>query len=221
MGGRPPRRTQGVAADLPDDELLAYWRQMQDDSYRAFLDMVALDLPRAERIRTPLLVPGVGRDNMIAPAEIADTARAYGTHAEIVPEAAHDSMLDPRWRNVAERILAWLADRAYGGFGTGERDTQDRSKAERWAESCAPTTTRSLDRPVFSSGGSCWNSQAQAIAHHTAGDPENWPGHLEQLAFLRGRLGLQRQPLPLARPTAVKARSHQLVFAHERPSNEL
>lgn len=119
------------ADDLPDDELLAYWTQMQDDSYRAFLDMVALDLPRAEKIRTPLLVLGVGRDNMIAPAEIEATARAYGTHAEIVPEVAHDSMLDPRWRNVADRILAWLADRPQAGSGTPERDAQGGSEAER------------------------------------------------------------------------------------------
>lgn len=119
------------AADLPDDQLLEYWTQMQDDSYRAFLDMVVLDLPRAERIRTPLLVLGVGRDNMIAPAEIEATARAYGTHADIVPEVAHDSMLDPRWRNVADRILAWLADRPHAGSGTAGRDAHDPSEAER------------------------------------------------------------------------------------------
>ena len=99
------------ADDLPEDELLGYWRQIQDDSYRAFLDMVVLDLPRASKIRTPLLVVGVERDNMIAPAEIEATARAYGTRAEIIPGVAHNSMLDPRWREVADRILAWLAER--------------------------------------------------------------------------------------------------------------
>lgn len=108
--------------DLPDDELLVYWRRLQDDSYRAFLDMVALDLPRAEKIRTPLLVLGVGRDNMIAPAEIEATAMAYGTRAEIVPGAAHDSMLDPRWRAVADRILAWLSNRPHAGSGSARRD---------------------------------------------------------------------------------------------------
>lgn len=110
------------ADDMPDDELLGYWRQIQDDSYRAFLDMVALDLPRAAKIRTPLLVLGVGRDNMIAPAEIEATAMAYGTRAEIVPDAAHDSMLDPRWRAVADVILAWLSKRPHAGSDSVGRD---------------------------------------------------------------------------------------------------
>jgi pimeloyl-ACP methyl ester carboxylesterase len=97
--------------DLPDDLLVEYWKQTQDDSYMAFLDMVALDLPRPEKVKTPLLVLGVGRDNMIAPREIEATARAYNTHAEIIPHVAHNSMLDPRWQSVADRILVWLNER--------------------------------------------------------------------------------------------------------------
>jgi pimeloyl-ACP methyl ester carboxylesterase len=103
------------ADDLSDEQLLVYWKQIQDDSYRAFLDMLALDLPRAVKVQTPLLVMGVARDNMIAPREIEATARAYNTRAEIVPEVAHNSMLDPRWQSVAERILAWLEDRRTAG----------------------------------------------------------------------------------------------------------
>jgi alpha-beta hydrolase superfamily lysophospholipase len=94
--------------DLPEAQLLEYWKQTQDDSFIAFLDMVALDLPRPEKVKTPLLVLGVGRDNMIAPREIEATARAYNTHAEIIPHVAHNSMLDPRWQSVADRILTWL-----------------------------------------------------------------------------------------------------------------
>jgi len=35
--------------DLPHEELLDYWKQTQDDSFRAFLDMVALNLPSLPR----------------------------------------------------------------------------------------------------------------------------------------------------------------------------
>ena len=97
--------------DLPKELLLEYWKQTQDDSFRAFLDMVALDLPKPEMVRTPLLVLGAARDNMIAPSEIEATARAYNTHAEIIPGVAHNSMLERNWRSVAERILAWLNER--------------------------------------------------------------------------------------------------------------
>ena len=42
---------------------------MQEESYRAFLDMVALDLPKPNKVKTPLLILGAARDNMLKPAE--------------------------------------------------------------------------------------------------------------------------------------------------------
>jgi pimeloyl-ACP methyl ester carboxylesterase len=97
-----------LSQDVPDDQLLAYWQQMQDESYRALLDMVALELPHPEKVTTPVLVLGAARDTMLTPSEIEATARAYHTQAEIIPDVAHSSMLDPRWQSVAARILAWL-----------------------------------------------------------------------------------------------------------------
>jgi len=97
--------------DLPRELLLKYWKQTQDDSFMAFVDMVVLDLPRPEKVKTPMLVLGAGRDNMIGPREVDATARAYHTHAEFIPDVAHNSMLEQGWQNVAERILAWLNER--------------------------------------------------------------------------------------------------------------
>jgi pimeloyl-ACP methyl ester carboxylesterase len=94
--------------DLPDEQLMKYWLQMQDDSYRAYLDMVGVDLPKPAKVKTPLLVLGVGRDNMLTPREIQATAHAYNAKFEIVPDVAHNSMLELRWQAVADRILAWL-----------------------------------------------------------------------------------------------------------------
>jgi pimeloyl-ACP methyl ester carboxylesterase len=99
------------SADVPDEEMRTYWQLMQDESYRALLDMVALDLPKPSKVRTPLLVLGAARDNMLTPAEIEATARAYCTTSEIIPGVAHDSMLELRWQMVAERILEWLKER--------------------------------------------------------------------------------------------------------------
>lgn len=99
------------SADFPDEELRAYWQLMQDESYMAFLDMVALDLPKPVKVKTPLLILGAARDNMLMPSEIEATARAYNTQAEIIPDVAHNSMLELRWQTVAERILVWLKER--------------------------------------------------------------------------------------------------------------
>src|SRR5512138_92855 len=96
------------STDLPEELLVNYWKQTQDDSFMAFVDMVALDLPKPEKVKTPLLVLGAARDNMIGPREIEATARAYHTHAEIIPDVPHNSMLDPHWRSMAQRILTWL-----------------------------------------------------------------------------------------------------------------
>lgn len=96
------------SADLPDEDLRVYWQRMQEESYMAFLDMVALDLPRPRKVKTPLLILGAARDNMLTPKDIEATARAYRAPFEIIPDVAHNSMLERRWPAVAERILAWL-----------------------------------------------------------------------------------------------------------------
>ncbi len=97
--------------DLPEEQLVEYWKQTQDDSYMAFLDMVALDLPKPEKVKTPLLILGAARDNMIGSREIEATAHAYNTQAEIIPGVAHNSMLEQNWQAAAERILVWLEGR--------------------------------------------------------------------------------------------------------------
>lgn len=97
--------------DLPQEQLLEYWKQTQDDSFMAFLDMVFLNLPKSDKVKTPLLILGAARDNMIGLREVEATARAYNTRAEIIPNVAHNSMLEAGWQSVAERILNWLNKR--------------------------------------------------------------------------------------------------------------
>ena len=100
------------SADFPGDELRDYWKLMQDESYMAFLDMVFLDRPRPARMKTPMLVLGAARDNMLSRRDIEATARAFHTRAEIIPDVAHDSMLEQHWEAVADRIRVWLMQRA-------------------------------------------------------------------------------------------------------------
>jgi pimeloyl-ACP methyl ester carboxylesterase len=96
--------------DLPDQQLEVYWKQMQEESYRAFLDMVALDLPKPAKVKTPMLVLGAAQDNMLMPSEIQATAHAYNAQAKIIAGVAHNSMLELGWQAVAERILTWVKE---------------------------------------------------------------------------------------------------------------
>lgn len=94
--------------DMPDDLLRRYAARLQDESYRAFLDMLVFDLPQPRRVSTPLLVIGGGDDTVFHVDEIEATAKAYGTKAIIYPRMAHDLMLESGWQAVADRIIAWL-----------------------------------------------------------------------------------------------------------------
>jgi len=97
--------------DLAYEQVLAYWEQLQDESYLAWLDMLLFNLPRPEKVKTPLLVLGGARDINLKPGEIEATARAYNAQIEIIADVAHDMMLDTRWQAVADRILVWLKER--------------------------------------------------------------------------------------------------------------
>jgi pimeloyl-ACP methyl ester carboxylesterase len=97
--------------EMPADQVRAYAKRMQNESYRAFVDMIGLTLPRPRRVKTPMLVLGAERDAIFTPREIAATAHAYRTQPRIFPKMAHAMMLEARWQDVAYAILAWLRER--------------------------------------------------------------------------------------------------------------
>jgi len=84
---------------------------MTGESFRAFLDLLGLNLAHPKRVTTPLLVLGAENDTVIPPSDVHATAKAYGTRAEILPGLAHDVMLEARWKSVATRIAEWLKER--------------------------------------------------------------------------------------------------------------
>jgi pimeloyl-ACP methyl ester carboxylesterase len=103
-------REMFFSATMPEEKVSAYFKRMQNESYRAFLDMI-LSLPQPKRVKTPMLVLGGGRDAIFTSKEVEATGRAYSTQAEIFPNIAHDMMLEDGWEAVANRILGWLEER--------------------------------------------------------------------------------------------------------------
>jgi len=102
-------------AFFPDDMSEAdsdrYWSRLQDESYLAYLDMLAFRKPRPGRVTTPVLVIGGDADRMFSRSEMMKTARAYGGSPVMIPGAAHYLMLDTRWQQAADAMLAWLGER--------------------------------------------------------------------------------------------------------------
>ncbi|MBI5950982.1 MAG: alpha/beta hydrolase [Chloroflexi bacterium] len=97
--------------DLPKKQLLKYYKKLDDESFRMFIDLLGLNLAHPKKVKTPLLILGAEKDNAITPDQVHATARAYGTQAEIFPNMAHDMMLEKDWEAVAKRILDWLNER--------------------------------------------------------------------------------------------------------------
>jgi len=98
------------SVDLPEETVRACFSRLQDESFRTYVDMLGLNLPRPKRVQTPVLVLGAADDNLISAREVEATARAYGTQAEFFPSMAHDMMLEAGWQAVADRALAWLKE---------------------------------------------------------------------------------------------------------------
>jgi pimeloyl-ACP methyl ester carboxylesterase len=98
------------SADMSEADTDRYWSRLQDESYRAYLEML-FRLPRPDRVDAPVLVIGGDADRLFGRGEMERTARAYGGEPIMIPGAAHDLMLDPRWEQVAGAMLSWLTEK--------------------------------------------------------------------------------------------------------------
>ena len=89
---------------MSEEKVRDYQARMSDESIRSYFDMLFLNLPKPERITTPMLVLGAANDTSIRPGQIEATAHAYHTQAFIFPNMAHGMMLEEGWEAVAGRI---------------------------------------------------------------------------------------------------------------------
>lgn len=108
-----PRLAQEAffSASMPEQQVNEYFGHVQNESYRAFLDMMMFSLPHPKRVKTPMLVLGAEKDAIFNRKEVEATARAYATQAQIFPDMAHNMMLESGWEAVAEHILTCLSEK--------------------------------------------------------------------------------------------------------------
>jgi pimeloyl-ACP methyl ester carboxylesterase len=97
-----------ASPSTPMEEFLPYHARLRDESFRAFLDMLALGLPGKPTPRGPVAVFGAGDDFLFDEHDVRVTAAAYGVEARMVPGIGHTVMLEPAWERFAERLAAWL-----------------------------------------------------------------------------------------------------------------
>ncbi len=100
----PARAREMLFSDsLADADVARHQVRLQDESYRAYVDML-IRRPRPGRVDTPVLVLGAADDQLFSPAEVAATAAAYGVEPVILDDLAHDVMLDTNWEQAAAAL---------------------------------------------------------------------------------------------------------------------
>ncbi|WP_344938321.1 alpha/beta hydrolase [Zhongshania borealis] len=94
---------------ISSDALSAHFSKLQNESFRAALDMLGLNLPAPSKVRSPIAVLGGEMDQIFTVAEVLATASAYGVKAKIFPNMAHNMMAEDNWEAVADWILTWAS----------------------------------------------------------------------------------------------------------------
>ena len=109
---RSPELAHGLyySEAMPVEEGRRYWESQNNESYRAFLDMMGLDAPKASKADPdlPKLVLGGEKDAIFPPKMVEATAKAYDVEAKIYPKMGHNLMVDVGWETVADDLLHWI-----------------------------------------------------------------------------------------------------------------
>jgi pimeloyl-ACP methyl ester carboxylesterase len=105
MVGTPElARESFFRADIAPALLERYTARLISESLRAALDASLLVFPRPARNRSPVLTIAAERDTIFTLDEQRALARAYDAELAIIPEAAHDLMLDSAWPLAADMV---------------------------------------------------------------------------------------------------------------------
>jgi hypothetical protein len=109
-------------SSMPKEKVVRYHSLLQDESLLSYLDCLAFDLIAPARVASPIAVYGASDDAVIKPKDVVTTARAYSVRPVFFENVAHDMMLDPRWRTVADAIIADLEARFPERHGVASRE---------------------------------------------------------------------------------------------------
>ncbi|MGZ8264328.1 MAG: alpha/beta hydrolase [Burkholderiales bacterium] len=98
-----------LSPSVSESDANGYLVRMRRESKRALIDLA---WPQYMWIRgsigLPALVLGAERDGFFTRAMTEQAAQLHGVRAKIFPDMAHAMMLEPRWRDVAQHMHAWL-----------------------------------------------------------------------------------------------------------------
>lgn len=103
----PKAKRLMFANHFPDDELQPIVARMQDESFRAYLDMMLLNFPSTKSTGVPLLMIGGENDFLVRPSSLKKNAKQLDAEL-VLMKGAHNINMEKGWERVAERISVFL-----------------------------------------------------------------------------------------------------------------
>ena len=98
-------REMFYSASTPEATVLETAALVQDESYSAFLGMLAF---KSKPLELPVLVVGGESDGIFSVAELLATAKFFGAPLNLYANTGHNLMLEPNRNEIVLEILAWL-----------------------------------------------------------------------------------------------------------------
>lgn len=106
-----------LSADTSID-LQDFHSHLVPESIRAFLSILSPSL-HPEKVSSPVLVLAGGKDALLSLEEERMTASALNAKFVVFPGQAHNLMMEPAWRQVADAIDAWVTNELRQGVMDG------------------------------------------------------------------------------------------------------
>lgn len=93
---------------ISEEELNYCTQKVGGESFRVFLEMIVPNIKINYHDKIPMLVLGAENDHIITVKENEKTAKKYKADLKIIPQTAHNLMLDVENKLVANEIISWL-----------------------------------------------------------------------------------------------------------------
>ena len=101
-----------LSDNIPESEVERFMPLVDTESFRAYFDMLGLNLVKPEKIKKPLMVIAGGQDFAAPLKAVLKTAEIYKVEPFVYPEMAHNMMMEPDYNRVVQDIDGWIAARA-------------------------------------------------------------------------------------------------------------
>ncbi len=94
--------------DAPNEDIQYCFNNLCSESFRAFIDMLFPNIKPSPHLQIPMLALGANEDKFFTKKENEMIAKKCRADSMMLPNIAHDMMLDKNWQSAAFYIKDWI-----------------------------------------------------------------------------------------------------------------